>query len=62
MSYEISDLKIFIRWINHGHPRGGDVVAIADAGTLRPEVIFTVRYGRLPFSKQFTETVVMFYR
>ncbi|KAH9295138.1 hypothetical protein KI387_038726, partial [Taxus chinensis] len=30
------------RWINHGRPRGGDVAAIADAGTLRPEVIFTV--------------------
>ncbi|GLJ51702.1 hypothetical protein SUGI_1098840 [Cryptomeria japonica] len=38
---ELSELQP-VRWINHGSPRGGDVAAIADAGTLRPEVIFTV--------------------
>lgn len=37
--------EIFTRWIHHGRPRGGDVAAIVDAGILRSEVIFTVRYG-----------------
>lgn len=38
---ELSELHP-VKWINHGRPRGGDVAAIVDAGTLRSEVIFTV--------------------
>ncbi|CAK9183477.1 unnamed protein product [Ilex paraguariensis] len=30
------------RWLHHGRPPGADVAAIADAATIRPEVIFTV--------------------
>ncbi|XP_043813810.1 uncharacterized protein LOC110617993 isoform X2 [Manihot esculenta] len=30
------------RWLNHGQPPGGDVAAIADAGTIRPEVVYTI--------------------
>ncbi|XAR60351.1 hypothetical protein NMG60_11033684 [Bertholletia excelsa] len=30
------------RWINHGRPPGADVAAIADAATIRPEVIFSI--------------------
>ncbi|XP_057483888.1 uncharacterized protein LOC130770423 isoform X2 [Actinidia eriantha] len=30
------------RWVNHGRPLGANVAAIADAGVVRPEVIFTV--------------------
>ncbi|XP_059665324.1 uncharacterized protein LOC132311439 [Cornus florida] len=30
------------RWVNHGRPPGADVAAIADAATIRPEVVFTV--------------------
>ncbi|WCJ36867.1 hypothetical protein M5689_018039 [Euphorbia peplus] len=30
------------RWVNHGKPPGGNVAAIADAGFLRPEVVYTV--------------------
>ncbi|CAM6104128.1 unnamed protein product [Calypogeia fissa] len=31
-----------MKWVNHHHPRGGDIAAVADAGTLRSGVIFTV--------------------
>ncbi|KAF8403758.1 hypothetical protein HHK36_011863 [Tetracentron sinense] len=34
------------RWINHGRPPGANVAAIADAATIRPEVVFTVRSQR----------------
>ncbi|KAL7202568.1 hypothetical protein ACSBR1_034104 [Camellia fascicularis] len=30
------------RWVNHGRPPGANVAAIADAATVRPEVIFTL--------------------
>lgn len=30
------------RWENHGRPPGGNVAAIADAATIRPEVILTI--------------------
>ncbi|XP_031388063.1 uncharacterized protein LOC116201097 isoform X2 [Punica granatum] len=30
------------RWVNHGRPPGANVVEIADAANLRPEVIFTI--------------------
>ncbi|PIA48358.1 hypothetical protein AQUCO_01400752v1 [Aquilegia coerulea] len=30
------------RWIYHGHPPGGDVAAIADAASIRPDVVFIV--------------------
>ncbi|KAH7837832.1 hypothetical protein Vadar_018556 [Vaccinium darrowii] len=30
------------RWVTHGRPPGANVAAIADAGTVRPEVIFTI--------------------
>ncbi|XP_057480828.1 uncharacterized protein LOC130767820 isoform X2 [Actinidia eriantha] len=30
------------RWVNHGRPPGANVAAIADAGVVRPEVIFTI--------------------
>ncbi|KAL6966568.1 hypothetical protein U1Q18_032348 [Sarracenia purpurea var. burkii] len=30
------------RWVNHGKPPGANVAAIADAGIVRPEVIFTI--------------------
>ncbi|XP_065867316.1 uncharacterized protein [Euphorbia lathyris] len=30
------------RWVNHGRPPGGNVAAIADAGFLRPEVVYTI--------------------
>ncbi|KAK9154821.1 hypothetical protein Sjap_002301 [Stephania japonica] len=30
------------RWIDHGHPPGGNVVAIADPATIRRDVVFTV--------------------
>jgi len=33
---ELSELHP-VKWINHGRPRGGDVAAIVDAGTLRSE-------------------------
>ncbi|XP_024540156.1 uncharacterized protein LOC112349635 [Selaginella moellendorffii] len=31
-----------VRWTNHGHPRGGDVGHVVDAGGFRAGVIFTV--------------------
>ncbi|KAL2645054.1 hypothetical protein R1flu_012641 [Riccia fluitans] len=31
-----------MKWVNHHHPRGGDIAAIADAGTLRSGITFTV--------------------
>ncbi|KAL3698138.1 hypothetical protein R1sor_012214 [Riccia sorocarpa] len=31
-----------MKWVNHYHPRGGDVAAIADAGTLRSGITFTI--------------------
>ncbi|KAF2287404.1 hypothetical protein GH714_039833 [Hevea brasiliensis] len=30
------------RWLDHGRPPGGNVAAIADAGTIRPEVAYTI--------------------
>ncbi|KAF5198646.1 Excinuclease ABC, C subunit, N-terminal [Thalictrum thalictroides] len=30
------------RWIYHGHPPGGDVAAIADAASIRPDVVFVI--------------------
>ncbi|OVA16434.1 hypothetical protein BVC80_243g47 [Macleaya cordata] len=30
------------RWIYHGRPPGGDVAAIADAASIKPDVVFTV--------------------
>ncbi|CAK7331108.1 unnamed protein product [Dovyalis caffra] len=30
------------RWENHGRPPGADVAAIADAATIRPEVVYTI--------------------
>lgn len=30
------------RWVLHGRPPGGNVAAIADAGTIRPEVVYTI--------------------
>lgn len=30
-------------WINHGKPPGANVAAIADVGTVKPDIIFTVR-------------------
>ncbi|XP_058078249.1 uncharacterized protein LOC131226656 isoform X2 [Magnolia sinica] len=38
---ELSDIQP-LRWINHGQPPGGDVAAIADAETIRSDVVFTV--------------------
>lgn len=29
-------------WINHGRPPGANVAAIADAGTVKPDILFTV--------------------
>ncbi|BBN02887.1 hypothetical protein MPTK1_2g18990 [Marchantia polymorpha subsp. ruderalis] len=31
-----------MKWLNHHHPRGGDIAAVADAGTLRSGVTFTI--------------------
>ena len=30
-------------WINHGRPPGANVAAIADVGTVKPNILFTVR-------------------
>ncbi|GKA65413.1 hypothetical protein Tco_0765120, partial [Tanacetum coccineum] len=30
------------RWVNHGKPPGADVAGIADAASIRPQVIFTI--------------------
>lgn len=30
------------RWLNHGRPPGANVAAIADAGNVRPEVVYTI--------------------
>ncbi|KAJ7535122.1 hypothetical protein O6H91_12G019000 [Diphasiastrum complanatum] len=30
------------KWLNHGQPRGGDVAAVVNVGTLRPGAVFTV--------------------
>ncbi|KAF4387287.1 hypothetical protein F8388_016696 [Cannabis sativa] len=30
------------RWVNHGQPPGADVAAVADAGTIRKEVVYTI--------------------
>ncbi|PON59094.1 hypothetical protein PanWU01x14_162130 [Parasponia andersonii] len=30
------------RWVNHGQPPGADVAAIADAGAIRAEVVYTI--------------------
>ncbi|GAB2218397.1 hypothetical protein Drorol1_Dr00001620 [Drosera rotundifolia] len=30
------------RWIDHGHPPGADVTAIADAASIKSEVVFTI--------------------
>ncbi|XP_059429925.1 uncharacterized protein LOC132163594 isoform X2 [Corylus avellana] len=30
------------RWVNHGRPPGANVAAIADAGTIRTEVVYTI--------------------
>ncbi|XP_012090038.1 uncharacterized protein LOC105648304 [Jatropha curcas] len=30
------------RWVHHGRPPGGNVAAIADAGSIRPEVVYTI--------------------
>ncbi|XP_002513522.3 uncharacterized protein LOC8274321 [Ricinus communis] len=30
------------RWVHHGRPPGGNVAEIADAGTIRPEVLYTI--------------------
>ncbi|KAL5994692.1 hypothetical protein ACLOJK_024745 [Asimina triloba] len=34
-------------WISHGRPPGGDVAAIADAATIKPDLVFTVRYAAI---------------
>lgn len=33
------------RWLNHGKPPGANVAAIADGATIRPEVVFTIRFS-----------------
>ncbi|XP_042480538.1 uncharacterized protein LOC122061364 isoform X2 [Macadamia integrifolia] len=38
---ELSEVEPW-RWIYHGRPPGADVAAIADAATIRPDVVFTV--------------------
>lgn len=47
------------RWINHGRPPGGDVAAIADASTIRPDVVFTVRYAAFVLSKVFKANLIL---
>jgi hypothetical protein len=39
------------RWTYHGHPPGGDVSYISDAGNARPGTVFTVRYGHVFFRR-----------
>lgn len=31
------------RWTNHGRPPGANVAAIADAGGVKPDLVFTLR-------------------
>ncbi|XP_077218219.1 uncharacterized protein LOC143852627 isoform X2 [Tasmannia lanceolata] len=38
---ELSEFQA-LRWINHGRPPGGNVAAIADAASIRSDVVFTV--------------------
>ncbi|THF95291.1 hypothetical protein TEA_018471 [Camellia sinensis var. sinensis] len=38
-------------WVNHGRPPGANVAAIADAATVRPEVIFTLRSSKPSWKK-----------
>lgn len=44
--YRISTRVLFCNidsWINHGKPPGANVAAIADVGTVKPDILFTVR-------------------
>ncbi|KAH7677485.1 Fucose-specific lectin domain-containing protein [Dioscorea alata] len=38
---EVSEVQP-LRWYNHGRPLGGDVSAVADAGAIRPGVVFII--------------------